>query len=149
MIRNNMIRHDKDAAITISAPDAFGRTNGDFIIQNNIAVNNSDAGSFLRLWGKANGIVLKDNRFIAPHLKYGLHGTAAVNSSEDDLSSFLEISHNTWPADGCFIVGQGPDALRNAEAWGQMKPVQDDTFTDPPIDATTVPTTQFLHDPGN
>ena len=149
MIRNNMIHHDKDAAITISAPDAFGRTNGDFTIQNNIAVNNSDAGSFLRVWGKVNGIVLKENRFIAPHLKYGLHGTAAVDTSEDDLGSFLKISQNTWPADGCFIVGAGADSLRNAEAWGQMKPVQGDTFTDLPIDATTVPTTQFLHDPGN
>jgi PKD repeat protein len=149
MIRNNMIRKDKDASITISAPDTFGRISGDFTIINNIAVNNSDAGSFLRVWGKTNGIVLKENSFAAPNLKYGLHGSAAVNVSEDNLSSFLEIAGNTWPADGCFIVGHGADSLRNAEAWGQMKPVQGDTFKDLPIDPTTVPTTQYLHNTPN
>jgi PKD repeat protein len=137
MIRGNTITETQNPAIILSAP-ANGRSLADFIIQNNTATNNSDAGAFLRLWGTVDGVVLKDNTFIAPHLKYGLHGSAAVNVSDNDLSNFTEISHNTWPADGCFIVGHGDNSLRNAEDWAQMKPVQGDKFTD-------VPTTQSLH----
>jgi PKD repeat protein len=150
MIRNNIIRNDHDQAMIISGPDKQGRTSGDLTIINNTAINNSDTGAFLKLWGHVDGIILKNNLFIAPGLKPGTNGTSAVNTAETDLSSFTEIERNIWPApsvfsgktkDGVCVVGQ---VDRNPAAWSQFPQVKEDRFNNIMVNEAGAPAVESV-----
>jgi PKD repeat protein len=97
MIRNNIIRNDAAQVIQLQGPNQQGQINGDIHILNNTAIDNGETGAFLKLWGHNDGVELKNNLYVAPHLKLGVNGAAAVNCAEPDLSSFTEIDHNIWP----------------------------------------------------
>jgi hypothetical protein len=150
MVRNNIVRNERDQAVTIGGPDKQGRISGDLSIINNTGINDSDSGSFLRLWGHADGIILKNNLFIAPGLKPGSNGTAVVNTVENDLSSFTEIERNIWPLptvfgaetkDGVCFVGPGTgNNYRNPAAWSAFPQVKEDRFVDVPVDEQGIPT---------
>jgi PKD repeat protein len=141
MIRDNVIHLDHAQAIIIQSPDRAGRISGDITIAHNTAINQSDTGAFIKVWGHAEGITLTNNLFVAPHLKPGTNGTAAVNTAEDDLGSFREISHNVWPLPTTFTKGTtdgvcviGHRGYVNAKAWTAIPQVKDDTFTNVEVD---------------
>jgi PKD repeat protein len=97
MMRNNIIRNNSSPAVVLQAPDKDGRTNGDLHILNNTAIDDGETGGFMKVWGHVDGIELKNNLLIAPHLKVGSRGAAAINVAEGNLSSFTAIGHNIWP----------------------------------------------------
>jgi PKD repeat protein len=82
MIRNNIIHADGTQAIILEGPDKDGRMNSDIRIFNNTAIDNAATGAFIKVWGHVDGIELKNNLFIAPNLKTGINGAAAVNVAE-------------------------------------------------------------------
>jgi PKD repeat protein len=129
MIRNNIIRNDAIQAIQLQAPDGQGRTNGDIQIFNNTVIDHGETGAFLKVWGHVNGIEMINNLLIAPHLKVGANGAAAVNVAEKDLSSFTAIGHNIWPK---FDQGESMvnnKAISQAE-WTAMPQVRQDSFAE-------------------
>ena len=139
MIRNNTIRNDVMQSIQMLAPDGDGRTNGDIHILNNTGIDNGQSGAFLKVWGHVDGIEMRNNQFIAPGLKVGTNGAAAVNVAQDDLSSFNEISGNVWPMFGG--GGKNAEFILNNRTIGQSdwmaKPqVKQDSFEDRPIPTT-------------
>lgn len=141
MVRNNVIHLDHTPAIVIQSPDKAGRISGDITITHNTAINQSDSGAFIKVWGHADGITLTNNLFVAPNLKPGANGTAAVNTAEDDLSSFRDIRHNTWPMPTAFTQGTtdgvcviGHRGYINAKAWSEVPQVKDDTFANVEVD---------------
>lgn len=153
MIRNNLLRVDKDQAIVISGADKAGRTNTDIAILNNTAINNSTAGAFIKLWGRGQGITMKNNLFVAASLQPGSNGTSAVNVADQSLISFIEISRNIWPSptvfnkgtsDGVCIVGdpKSGGGYCNAAAWAQFPQVKADIFANLPVDGAGIPTTE-------
>jgi hypothetical protein len=127
MIRNNIIRNDASAAITLQAPDEDGRHNSDIHILNNTAINNGPTGAFLKVWGYVDGIELKNNLFVGLNLKAGTSGAAAVNLAETDLRSFTAISHNVWPmfagggSGSEFLLNNHPTRLTDWLAFPQVK----------------------------
>jgi PKD repeat protein len=133
MIRNNIIRNDTVQAIQLQAPDEDGRTDGDIQILDNTAIDNGQSGAFLKVWGHVNGIDLRNNLLVAPHLKTGTSGAAAVNIAEPDLSSFSAIGHNLWPAFGSTECMVDNKPVSQTE-WDKMPPVQGDLFADVTVD---------------
>ena len=140
LIRNNVIRNNAIQAIQLQAPDEDGRTNGDIQIINNTAIENGESGAFLKVWGHVDGIDLRNNLLIAPHLKVGTNGAGAVNVAEADLSSFTAIDHNIWPK-----FGNGTAELMVANHtisqsdWKAMPPVKQDSFADIAVDDKGMP----------
>jgi PKD repeat protein len=143
-IRDNVIENDGAAAIQLQGPDKYGRANGDFHILHNLAINNATGGSFLRIWGRVDGIELKDNVFIAPQLKMGPNGSAAVNTVQTDLSSFTIISHNTWPAaaEGACIVN---NHTLGHDEWESQPQVKEDHFAEAKVDPQRISAAGKLH----
>jgi PKD repeat protein len=146
MIRNNVIHNDNDKAIEINGGGPNDRSSDDFKIIHNTAINDGPGGSFLKLWGRVNGIILDDNLFVAPNLKAnGSTGSAAVNIDEPTLSSFREISHNVWPpsrvGDGAIhsIGAKKGGHYVNADKWNQETMVHDDRFADVTVDEHNAP----------
>jgi PKD repeat protein len=145
MIRNNIIRNDAMQTIQLQGENGQGQINGDVHILNNTVIDNGTTGAFLKVWGHVDGIELKNNLYIAPHLRVGVEGAAAVNINESDLSSFTEISHNIWPAFG--HTGSVPDGnemlLGNraitAAQWLAFPLVKDDAFADLTVDEQATP----------
>jgi PKD repeat protein len=98
MIRNNIVRSDTSAAVTVQPADSEGRIVTDIQILNNTGVNTTDRGRFLLVTGdlKTAAITLVNNMFVDPNHVAG-KGGAPVYVSDTDLSAFKEISHNVWP----------------------------------------------------
>jgi hypothetical protein len=149
MIRNNIIRTHHDQAIVLNSADKQGRLSSDISILNNTAINNSDTGAFIKVWGHVDGIILKNNLFMAPGLKPGTNGTSAVNTVEKDLGSFIEIERNIWPApavftgqtkDGVCVVGpKDSNEYRNSAAWARYPQVKEDRFVNVVVDEKGAP----------
>ncbi len=142
MIRNNIIRNDTNQAIILQAPDKDGRMNSDFHILNNTAIDNGTTGAFLKVWGHVDGIEMKNNLLIAPNLKVGTSGAAAVNIAEPDLSSFTAIGHNVWPIfsggepGGEFLLNNHPISLAT---WLGFANVQADVAASVAVDEKFAP----------
>jgi hypothetical protein len=98
MIRNNIVRSDTSAAVTVQPADSEGRVVTDIQILNNTGVNTTDRGRFLLVTGdlKSAAITLVNNMFVDPNHVAG-KGGAPVYVTDTDLSAFKEISHNVWP----------------------------------------------------
>ena len=117
-------------AFNISGPDGDGRTSGDITLLNNTAIDNGTMGNFVRVGGHVNGIVMKNNVFVAPNLATGSHSAGAVNVIESNLNSFTSITGNLWPAASGNGGGEnlvGSDYKTGSE-WNSYSQVSDDTF---------------------
>jgi PKD repeat protein len=142
MIRNNILRNDAKQTIEVLGPDGDGRTNSDIHLLNNTAINNGPSGAFLKVWGHVDGIEMRNNLFVAPNLKVGSSGAAAVNIAEADLSSFTNISHNVWPAFGA--GGKNAECIVNNKTmsqadWTAFPQVSHENFANLTLDDSACP----------
>jgi PKD repeat protein len=141
MVRNNIIRTDAFQAVQLQGPDQQGRVNSDIHLLNNTAIDNGTTGAFLKVWGQNDGIEMKNNLYIAPNLRVGDSGAAAVNIAQDDLGSFKEISHNVWPAFG----GSGAKEMLlnghvlSAAQWQAFPQVKQDLFAEVKVNDQGMP----------
>ena len=152
MVRNNVVHDYPGSGIEVDGPDGAKRTSADLTIAHNTFVDAGPIGLFTKVWGHVDGITLADNLFVAPHLKAGVNGTAAVNVNGADLAWFTAVSHNVWPVPevpakvkgGVVIVGTDGDRNKNfrtAADWAAMAPVAGDVFAaHVDVDARGVPT---------
>ena len=109
MVRNNIIRNDTAADITVQPTDSDGRVVSDIQILNNTGVSTIERGRFLLVTGdlRTAAITLKNNMWVAPDHVAG-KGGAPVYVADTDLSAFKEISNNVWPVPERFdAYGQG------------------------------------------
>src|SRR5206468_5942237 len=74
--RNNVVKNDTVAAFNLSGPDSSGRISSDITLLNNTAIDNGTGGNFIRLGGHVNGIVMKNNVWVAPNVTPGSHSAA-------------------------------------------------------------------------
>ena len=110
MVRNNVVRTNSSAAITVQPTDSDGRTVTDIQLLNNTGVTTSQTGKFLLVTGdlKTAQITLMNNMWVAPNIIAGTRGTAPVYVADTDLSAFKRISNNVWPDPAKFdAYGQG------------------------------------------
>lgn len=109
MVRNNIIRTNTSAAITVQPVDSQGRVVSNVQLLNNTGVSTVERGKFLLVTGnlKTPAITLKNNLWVAPNHVAG-KGGAPVYVADNDLSAFKEISNNVWPVPERFdAYGQG------------------------------------------
>ena len=142
-IRNNVVNIDDFFALQLECIEAgydHVRKTEDVRIERNTVISMGSTGKFLRVHGKATGIVVKNNLYVAPHLDLDGSGrTAAMSiSAASDLSGFTEISGNIWPdidgtskQDGLHYIG--PDlptrtGYKDADAWEALPQVKNDAY---------------------
>ncbi len=171
MVRNNVLHRSNGTFVEVDKTDGY-RTTDDLTVAHNTAVDTGTTGIFLKVWGRVNGLALADNLFVAPGLRVGTEGTAAVNVFGDTLDGFTAVSHDVWPvpasaafpgaAGGVCVLGTSPDKVKNyrtAAAWAAVPPVDGDRFATVTVDdrgrpsagpadgaAVAVPGTAFDHD---
>jgi PKD repeat protein len=99
MARNNIIRTNTSAAITVETADSRGRSVSDLHFVNNTAVASLGKGRFINVLrkGTEGAITLKNNLWIAPKFAAGANASAPVFVEGSDLDVFKEISNNVWP----------------------------------------------------
>ncbi len=146
LLRDNLISRNTGSAISIRDHDPkLDRAVRDLWIVGNTILNNSDKGRCINLEGAAERITLRNNIYIAPHLKPGASQTAAVYVAASDLGSFSEISNNTWPAPSSFhnfaergVMYVWPSwsdkrGYLTPEEWNAFNVVQGDRFENLPL----------------
>jgi hypothetical protein len=141
-LRGNVI-HKEGTAIWIDGFNStYGRGVEDVHIYNNTAINGGTAGQFLRLGGTAKEISLCHNLYVAPNLQLGSHGSAGVNVSTSNLSSFSLISGNVWPdaltrTGGAIFMGSYTDGeYVTCSEWEAYSQVKGDIFQDATLGTT-------------
>jgi PKD repeat protein len=100
MGRNNVIRTNTSAAITIETSDEDGRTVSDINFINNTGITTLNTGRFLnvaRTGGSKGAITLKNNLWLVPKFVAAGSGGAPVYVAGSNLDVFKEISNNVWP----------------------------------------------------
>jgi hypothetical protein len=121
--------------------NSYGRGVSDIVIDHNIAITQFETGQFLWLLASVDGVTLTNNVYVAPNLKAGSAGTAAVYVAQSDLSSFNSIDNNTWPSPsrsngfargGIAFVGTSytSENHKTPTEWNSLGKVGDDQFTD-------------------
>jgi PKD repeat protein len=153
MCRNNLINRNDWACFIVEGYDEqYQRGNSDITIINNTGVNRGARGNFLRVTGKVDGITVRNNLYIAPHLKLEDNLSAPVFVDEGGLSSFRESSGNIWPDlqgfKGVNYV-KGLGGYISEKKWLDEAFVKGDRFqtlnlpaTQPSAEATTEPATE-------
>jgi PKD repeat protein len=99
MARNNIIRTNTSAAITIQTSDDYGRTVSDISFINNTGITSQGNGRFLNVaetGGNKGAITLKNNLWLVPKFVAGT-SSAPVYVAGKNLDVFKEISNNVWP----------------------------------------------------
>ena len=72
MVRSNVFLSDNDRQINVDGYNwQYRRGIVDLTIANNTGINDGEHGSFLYLWGKADGIKLVNNLYVADELIVG------------------------------------------------------------------------------
>lgn len=137
MIEGNVITNSAKQAFVFSGVDSQGRMSQDITLLNNTAIDTGTQGNFLRVWGHVDGIVMKNNLWVAPNIAPGGYSTAAVYLNEANLSSFTQISGNVWPAPtstggyaqgGMMYVSTPGNGYVTPAQWNAFSQVQGDTF---------------------
>jgi PKD repeat protein len=145
MIEGNVVTNSAKQAFVFSGVDGQGRTSQDITLLNNTAIDTGTQGNFLRVWGHVDGIVMKNNLWVAPNITPGSYATAAVYLNEANLSSFTEISGNIWPAPattggyahgGMMYVSTPGNGYVTPDQWNALNGVQGDTFQNVPLGDT-------------
>ena len=139
VFRNNVIRNDNGVCIVVKPYSAeYDRQVLNLQIVNNTGINQSADGQFLRVDGKAQGLVLANNLYVAPNLVTG-NGAAVVYVTGSDLSSFQRISNNVWPIPKTTGYAEGgyhylwpnwsdPKGYQTPQEWGANAPVQHEMY---------------------
>ena len=101
MARNNIIRTDTSAAISVQTSDKDGRSVSDIHFVNNTGITKLTYGRFINV-GQSNGrsagaITLKNNLWIVPKYVAAANASAPVYVEGTNLNVFREISNNVWP----------------------------------------------------
>jgi len=153
MVRNNVVRTNSSAAITVQPTDSEGRTVTDIQLLNNTGVTTAQTGKFLLVTGdlKTPQITLMNNMWVAPNIIASTRGTAPVYVADTDLSAFKRISNNVWPAPAKFdAYGQGgihyvwpywSDArgYQTAAEWDRFGVVSGESYNNSPLDGDLRP----------
>jgi hypothetical protein len=154
MARNNIIRTNTSAAVTIETSDPEGRTVSDIHIVNNTAIASSGQGRFLNLprnGGNKSAITLKNNLWIAPKFAAGSNGSAPVYVTGSSLEMFREISNNVWPDPVSYtryaergihyVWSKWSDArgFKDEEEWADYSQVSDEFYENPSLDSRLMP----------
>ena len=146
--RGNVLRADGRTALLVEGYDAdYDRRVVDLDIAGNTVVNLGQRGKFAWVFGGNRGLELTDNTYVAPNLKVGHYGAAALMISADDLSGFDRIAGNTWPAapagggwtqggNVALGAGHGPQNYRDPSEWNALPGVGGDAFAD--VDLATL-----------
>ncbi len=142
-LHDNVIFQTGGTAIEVEGFNKeYGRGVVDLVIDHNTAVNPAEMGRFLQVQGSVGGIVLTDNVYLAPNLRPGAYGAAAIYVAQADLSSFVRLDHNVWPSGskglplaggGVAWVGGGTGYLTPAQ-WEARRRVTNSTFRDVDLD---------------
>ena len=135
MIRNNLVRLAADGScFEFEGGDREGRVSGDVTVAHNTGVVPGTSGAFVRVWGRTDRFVVTDNLFVAPHLRAGLNGSAAVAVRNVGLAGFAALSHNLWPVPAESTNGAGDgaclvdDRYCSPAAWAALPQVDGDHF---------------------
>lgn len=144
--RDNTFFANDMAAISVKAYNStYQRGVVDLVLDHNVAVNNGTTGNFLKLEGRADQVTLTNNVYVAPYLKPGSFGTAAVSVAMADLSGFRLIGGNVWPSPsrgnafangGIIFVGLEYTSANHYDPtrWNAQSVVGDDQFIDVQLD---------------
>ena len=136
-VRGNRLDVSDGTAVEVDGYDAtYGRGVADLTIERNTAVNAGKSGNFLRLRGRAEGVRLAGNLYVAPALVTGAYNSAAVYVGSDDLASFAAVGGNVWPTAApsayarggvCFVGSKGSSAgYLTPDAWNALPLVKAD-----------------------
>ena len=151
MIRNNLLKVNGDQSIEVDGYNtAYHRGVIDVSVLNNTAYNASTIGRFIWFSGKADGVNLQNNLYVAPNLTTGAYHTAGVFINTDDLSGFNTIDHNVWPdpktlewAQGGINwvggAGTGQEGYLTPAEWDALRAVKNDTFENAKVDGNLKP----------
>ena len=97
MVRNNISYRDNAVAYVVNGySPLYNREVQDATFANNTVINHGTIGNFLNTTGPAQGLVLANNLYVAPHLEIGVLGGASVYVGEGNLNSFTSVTHNVW-----------------------------------------------------
>ncbi len=153
VFRNNIVRHDNSMAFSVVPQDKFGRTVSDLSIVNNTGIDMGKNGQFIRVGvGKAYGITLRNNLWLAPNLiGGGGGGNAAVFVEDTNLNDFSSIANNVWAAPRT-TYGFAPWGKQyvwpywsdvrgyySAERWEAQAVVSNEKYSNVPVDSRTMP----------
>ncbi len=151
MYRNNISTTNGYPAYNIEGFNTtYNRGVVDATYVNNTAINNSTQGIMFLIGGKADGLTLQNNLYVAPSLAPGGNGAASpVYVTDSNLSSFDSISNNVW-ADGSnaswyaaggvnYIYPNGTVAagFKTPATWNSYSQVGTDIFSDVSIKGYT------------
>jgi len=154
MARNNIIRTNTSAAITVSISDSDGRSVSDINLINNTAITTLSYGRFLNVpagTGSKGAITLKNNLWIVPKYVAAGNGSAPVYVESTGLDMFLEISHNVWPKPVSYYkYGQGgifyvwPEwsdsrGFKDAKEWDSYTQVENELYENPSMSSSLTP----------
>ena len=154
MARNNVIRTDTSAAITIETSDDDGRTVSDINFVNNTAITKMSYGRFInvsRTGGIRGAITLRNNLWIVPKYIAAGNASAPVYVAGTDLSVFKEISNNVWPKPvGYNKYGQGgihyvwpkwsdSRGFKDVKEWEAYDQVKDESYENPSYNSLLMP----------
>jgi hypothetical protein len=150
MFRNNIIKvNDNDWGIEVQGYNStYGRGVNGVAILNNTVVNYGTTGNFLHVGGRAAGISLANNLYLAPKLITGQGGAAPVVVYDTSLASFTKISNNVWPMPTIYAYAQGginyvwpiwsnSAGYQTPAEWNGLGPVGTDYFEDLTFNTTT------------
>ena len=150
MFRNNVIKvNDNDWGIEVEGYNStYGRGVNGVAILNNTVINYGTTGNFLHVAGRAAGISLANNLYLAPKLITGQGGAAPVVVYDTSLASFTKISNNVWPMPSITQYAQGginyiwpiwsnAAGYQTPAEWNAQAAVGTDYFEDLTFNSTT------------
>lgn len=110
----------------------------DVTIENNTAINNGTKGNFIYITGKPQGLVVRNNLFIAPHLREngGYGGSVAV--LDNTMSGDILFEGNVYPTHGGEIHHIGKTEIHMTD-WANQPKVKGDRYADLQVDANDNP----------
>ncbi len=154
MIRNNIVRADDRACVSIQGYDPEkDRTCSEIMIVNNTGMNDSDGGQFVIIRDGAEKLKLTNNIYVAPNLITGDSHTANVYVESDDLAAFTSVSGNVWakPAGFAWVSRAShyvwpywaeAEGYRTILEWDEFAAVSDDNTARLILDSRYAPVAQ-------
>jgi hypothetical protein len=151
MARNNRFWANDRTAINIEGFNRdYNRGSADVTIAHNTAFNQGDRGNFLRIGGRADGVRVINNLYVAPNLSPGSYETAVVYVHGRDLASIEACEGNVWPAckpqefarGGVFYVWpswSNAEGYLTLDKWRENAAVKDDVQIDVSVDESLKP----------
>lgn len=151
MIRNNIVTDNFTACIGINASNEAGDNIQDITLANNTGISTAAGGQFVYISGGGNpAITIENNLWVAPKIVAGMNGNAAIYIS-DTNPSVIALSHNNvwqlpsvfspYAAGGLIYVYPSwlpPHGYYTPTAWDNLPNVNNDLFSNTPINATTI-----------